>query len=333
MSRPLRIQYPGAWYHVMNRGLNHRRIFHNDVHRQLFFDLLSDIHKRYGVQTHAYCLMDNHYHLLLHTPNANISRAMRHLDGLYTQRFNRDEKRDGPLFRGRYKAILVEADPYLLQLTRYIHLNPVSAKLCSEPAAYAWSSYRAYLKHTKQPNWLYCDKALLQCSETQPIKYYREFVERKEIDENISKVFSKAQWPSHLGSGEWIERIKIEYETDILVDDEIPASKALMQNKQPDDIHVFMQNIATYYGVSLTALKHRGSRYEINIARNMLIYLAVECCGYENKKIAEAVGRLSGSGVSKIKKRMQEKLESDHLLQAELEELKQVVAPMSNVQT
>ena len=99
------------------------------THRIVFLNLLSEIHRRYRVEIHCYCLMDNHYHLLIRTPLANLSRAMRHLDGIYTQRFNRQTRTDGPLFRGRYKSILVECDNYLLQLSRYIHLNPVQAKI------------------------------------------------------------------------------------------------------------------------------------------------------------------------------------------------------------
>jgi putative transposase len=129
MVRPLRIEYPGAWYHVMNRGASRQKIFHNFNDFQLFLDLLSETSVRYQIQIHTYCLMSNHYHLLIHTPYANLGKAMRHLDGLYTVRHNRSFGKDGPLFRGRYKAILIEADNYLLHLSRYIHLNPVEAKI------------------------------------------------------------------------------------------------------------------------------------------------------------------------------------------------------------
>src|ERR1700733_6569213 len=108
MPRPLRIEYEDAWYHVMNRGANHQPIFYTEVHREIFINLLKEISEKYFVEIHAFCLMDNHYHLLINTPLPNLSRAMRHLDGLYTQRFNIMEKRDGSLFRGRYKSILIE---------------------------------------------------------------------------------------------------------------------------------------------------------------------------------------------------------------------------------
>ena len=121
MARPLRIGYPGAWYHVMNRGAGRRYIFKNNTHRHYFLSLLEDTQDRFHAEWHAYCLMGNHYHLLLRTPDANLQRIMRHLNGLYTQFFNRSERKDGPLFRGRYKAFLVDTQSYWLPLSRYIH--------------------------------------------------------------------------------------------------------------------------------------------------------------------------------------------------------------------
>src|SRR3990172_347533 len=108
MSRPLRIEFPGAYYHIMNRGLAHRDVFTGRSDRELFLNLLSECHEMWGMRVIAYCLLRNHYHLLIQTPQANLSRVMRHLDGLYTQRTNRRHQRDGPLLRGRYKAIVVD---------------------------------------------------------------------------------------------------------------------------------------------------------------------------------------------------------------------------------
>src|ERR1700690_4073526 len=110
MSRPLRIEFPGAFYHVMNRGAGRRNIFHSDSHFELFFDLLEQAHDQFKIEIHAFCLMNNHYHLLIKTPLPNLSKAMGFINGIYTQKYNKIEKTDGPLFRGRFKAILVEAD-------------------------------------------------------------------------------------------------------------------------------------------------------------------------------------------------------------------------------
>src|SRR5438132_2071692 len=105
MARPLRIEYEGAWYHVMNRGISHQAIYKTIDHRRMFLDLLAEISSKFFVEIHAYCLMENHYHLLLRTPFSNLGKAMRHLDGVYTRRYNISEGRDGPIFRGRYHAI------------------------------------------------------------------------------------------------------------------------------------------------------------------------------------------------------------------------------------
>ena len=129
MSRPLRIEYRGAHYHVMNRGTARQKIFLNDHDRQGFLDLLGETSQMWGLQVYAYCLMDNHYHLLVESADAGLSRVMRHLDGIYTQRFNRAHRRDGPLFRGRYRAIVIEPEEYFMAVARYIHRNPVDAQV------------------------------------------------------------------------------------------------------------------------------------------------------------------------------------------------------------
>ncbi len=118
MSRPLRIEYPGAWYHVMNRGASGRTIFRSDRDWHTFLSLLGDLAATFAVEVHAYCLMGNHYHLLIHTPRGILSGAMRHLNSLYTQRYNRFHRTDGPLFRGRFKAIVIDADTYLAVVSR-----------------------------------------------------------------------------------------------------------------------------------------------------------------------------------------------------------------------
>ncbi|MEE9153581.1 MAG: transposase [candidate division NC10 bacterium] len=154
MSRPLRIEFPGATYHVMNRGLAARPIFQTAADRATFLEGLGEVHARWGLQIFAYCLMRNHYHLCVQTPRVPLSRIMRHVDGVYTQRYNRRHRRDGPLFRGRYRAIVVEADRYLLAVMRYIHQNPVATDQVARPERYQWSSLRYYLSPHGRPLWL-----------------------------------------------------------------------------------------------------------------------------------------------------------------------------------
>ena len=143
MARPLRLEYPGALYHVTSRGNGKQRIFRHDKDRRYFLDLLDHIAQRFHFIFHAYCLMDNHYHLLVETPEGNLSRGMRQVNGIYTQRFNWKYKTTGHIFQGRYKAILVDKETYLLELARYVVLNPVRAHMTDTPEDWPWSSYRA----------------------------------------------------------------------------------------------------------------------------------------------------------------------------------------------
>lgn len=147
MARSLRIEYPNAWYHVMNRGRRGESIFTETSDNELFIALLQETSEMFDLRVSAYCLMSNHYHLLVQTPSANLSRAMRHINGVYTQRFNRSKKTDGQLFRGRYKSVLVEEDSHLLEVLRYIHRNPVRAKMCKSVYDYRWSSHRGYISN------------------------------------------------------------------------------------------------------------------------------------------------------------------------------------------
>ena len=154
MGRPLRIAFAGAHYHVTSRGNERRDVFKSQKDREQFLSYLESAVNRYGAVIHAYCLMSNHYHLLLETPAGNLSQITHHINGAYTNYFNVKRKRFGHLFQGRYKAILIEADAYAQELSRYIHLNPVRADIVSRPEAYQWSSYLDYIGERKSPEWL-----------------------------------------------------------------------------------------------------------------------------------------------------------------------------------
>jgi putative transposase len=143
VARPLRIEFPGAVYHLTSRGNEKRPIFLGDEDRKSFLNLLADVSARYHWICHAYCLMDNHYHLLMETPEGNLSIGMRQLNGVYTLAFNRRHGRVGHLFQGRFKAILIEKDSHLLEVCRYVVLNPVRAGAVENPERWRWSSYRA----------------------------------------------------------------------------------------------------------------------------------------------------------------------------------------------
>jgi putative transposase len=143
MTRPLRIEYPGAVYHVTSRGNENKAVFKDDQDRENFLNTLQHVNKRYNWLYHAYCLMTNHYHLLIETPDANLSLGMRQLNGVYTQLFNKRHKRTGHLFQGRFKGILIQKDSHLLEVCRYVVLNPIRAGMVESPEQWKWSSYRA----------------------------------------------------------------------------------------------------------------------------------------------------------------------------------------------
>ena len=154
MSRPLRLEFCGALYHVTSRGDRREAIYEDDEDRERFLQILGRVVLDFNWICHAYCLMDNHYHLLIETPDGNLSKGMRQLNGVFTQASNRRHGRGGHLFQGRYKAIVVDADTYLLELARYIVLNPVRAGMVADPGEWPWSSYRAMLGQASCPPWL-----------------------------------------------------------------------------------------------------------------------------------------------------------------------------------
>lgn len=178
MARPLRLEYAGALYHVTARGDHRQQIFRDKPDRQTHLSVLGDVCSRFNWIVHAYCQMTNHYHLVVETPDGNLSKGMRQLNGVYTQRFNRRHGVVGHLFQGRYKAILVQKDTYLLALSGYVVLNPVRAGMVKDPKEWEWSSYRATVGDAKSPVWLDGDWLLSQfdSDRNRAIAAYRRFV-------------------------------------------------------------------------------------------------------------------------------------------------------------
>jgi REP element-mobilizing transposase RayT len=207
MARPLRIEYPGALYHITSRGNARSPIFEDHRDRREFLMILEDVVGRYNWLCHAFCLMDNHYHLLVETVDGNLSLGMRHLNGVYTQAFNRRHDRVGHVFQGRFKAILVEQESYLLELRRYVVLNPVRAGIVKDPGAYKWSSYQSTGGLVKPAPFLRVNWILDQFGKTprEAQKEYRRFV-RAGIKEPSPWDELKAQ--CILGSKEFIEKLR-----------------------------------------------------------------------------------------------------------------------------
>ena len=178
MSRPIRIEFTDALYHVTSRGDRREDIFEDDEDRLMFSSSLEQAIVRFNWICHAWCLMDNHYHLLIQTPDGNLSKGMRQLNGVYTQANNRRHRRVGHLFQGRFKAVLVDGDAYLLELTRYVVLNPVRAGMVKKPADWPWSSYRVSVGLEPAAPWLSVDGLLAQFSQRRSLaqQRYAQFV-------------------------------------------------------------------------------------------------------------------------------------------------------------
>ena len=285
MSRPIRIEYEDACYHVMNRGRARQNIFHDEGYYEAFMVGLVEAHQRFGIQIMCYCLMSNHYHLLLKTPEANLGRAMRHINGVYTQRHNRLKQTDGSLFRGRYKAICVEEDSYQLQLSRYIHLNPLAAKIIKKTEDYPWSSYSYYATQKRPPEWLYQQEIFGQLHVKSRLREkYRSYVELG-VDEEIARFYSKGNRLPYLGSEVFRDWAYAQRETD-----EIDVSKNEIQLFRPSMDEIVVR-VAKIFNVSEESiLKSQRGRVKNNIPRWVAMYLSQEIGGKKLSAIAKTFG-------------------------------------------
>lgn len=207
MARQLRLEFPGAIYHVTSRGNARNPIFLDDEDRVLFQNCLGEVVARFGWLCHAYCLMDNHYHLLIETPDGNLSLGMRQLNGVYTQRFNRRHGRVGHVFQGRFKAIVVDRDSYLLELCRYVVLNPIRAGMVEQIEHYAWSSYLATMGLAGLPGWLETDWVLGQFAKTRAAarRRYAEFVAE---GEGLPSPWPAVRGQALLGPEAFVEKMR-----------------------------------------------------------------------------------------------------------------------------
>jgi len=320
MARPLRIEYPGAWYHVMNRGRRHEDIFTDKTDYTLFIDLLKELAELFQVRISAYCLMGNHYHLLLNTPQGNLSRCMQRLNSVYTQRYNRRHGYDGPLFRGRYKSILVSADNYLLQLVRYIYKNPVRAGMAKAMEDYPWSSYPGYLSYAQKWNWLNKDPIfeLLTPKQKGRLGEFVKFMEREDSEET-TRLFSLKRLPAVFGPNNFIARIKEAHYSD-KHNYEVPASKQLAPEAE-----TIIEAVCRYYAVSPQNLL-TSRRGIFNKPRAVAVYLIRQLRGDELNAIKPLFGINTYSTVSSIIQKVGNMVTRDRKLRIEVNELKEILS-------
>lgn len=320
MSRPLRIEYPGAVYHVMNRGLNQNLIFLDRKDYEIFLATLEEGCRLFDVVVYAYCLMPNHYHLLIRTPSGNLSRFMRHLNGVYTQRFNREHGRDGPLYRGRFKGILVQEDSYLIEVVRYIHKNPVKAKLVERLSQFKWSSHKSYTGEKSPMPGLDASFVLQYFSRNRgkAVELYRRFMSEMPGEE-IEEFYASKKQGSILGDGDFLEHIKEKY----LLSDPLPnieiKEKANIRGEK--FIKRIKKDVCRLFGVKENELL-KGKRGTDNIARQSALALSKELSGMKLSEIGHHFGYTSYRTVGAHCLNFQEKLMTDKSLRKKITALK-----------
>ncbi len=286
----------------MNRGRRGENIFISKEDYWSFIDLLKELNEVFNVNIAAYCLMTNHYHLLVQTPHANLSRSMRHLNGIYTQSYNRRHGCDGQLFRGRYKSIVVESDSYALELVRYIHRNPLDTGLVDNLQKYQWSTHKIYLSDAKKWKWVYKDYILKLFSKSKPesMRLYRQFV-LKETAEDINRIFGRRNQPSVLGDKSFIEKIKEKYfnPRDFI---EIPATRSLAP-----DADKIKSEVCDAYNIQEAEL-YLARRGYFNEPRNVAVYLTRHLRNATLDQVGEQFGIGKYSTVSSIVERVKNDL-------------------------
>jgi REP element-mobilizing transposase RayT len=283
-------------------------VFQSTRDREKYLSYLESAHERYGAVIHVYCLMGNHYHLLLETPRGNLSQIIHHINGAYTTYFNIKRDRSGHLFQGRFKGILVDKDAYCKELSRYIHLNPVRAGIVKSPSEYPWSSYRYFIGKHKKPDWLTMELVLGDFGGDGRTAYrrYREYVERRETN-GLESPFKRVIASTFLGSEEFINQIRMEYLEKKKIDKRnIPAIKKVLRGPSLEDIE---KAVVQVLGKDRT------------LYRKMCIYLSHQYSGMRLEEIGAHFGMKSGA-ISQLSRRFKERIKGDEGLGRILSKIK-----------
>ena len=309
MGRSLRIEYPGALYHITSRGNARQRTFLDEADRLKFLEIIKDYHDRYGILIHSYALMDNHYHLVIETPGANLVKVMHGINGRYTSYFNRTHSRSGHLFQGRYKAILVDKKPYLLQLSRYVHLNPVRAGVVEHPELYQWSSYPGYIGKGKKYEWIEYSWMLSQFGSQAGVaeKKYRIYTEEAlegEVESPLKNVYGQVM----LGGDEFIKKIRGMLKGK-------PLDHQIVERKRLQVLpthHAVIKAVAETFAAKEAEIRKRGKKN--SVARKTAIYLVQRYTGISNEAIGKLFGGIHFTAVSKVSARLREEMQRDKTL-------------------
>lgn len=307
MARPLRVEYEGATYHVTARGNERKKIFNSGRDYDKFIEYVTDAREKYRFLLHAYVLMGNHYHLIVETPEGNLSRVMHYINSSYTTYTNIKRKRCGHLLQGRFKAILIDKDSYLLELSRYLHLNPVRAKIVDTPQAYRYSSYQAYINdngadliHTETILGMMSGKG------NKARKRYRDFVDAG-INCESKNPLKNVYGGMILGDEIFIRGILQRLKYNEVSGEEVSNRKDLRRRLEPQEV---LNAVSTYFRLSGDeVLSDRRSS-----ARKAFVYLLKKYAAIGNREICEMVGCTSISAATKICRGLEQTLEKDATL-------------------
>ncbi|MBN2581341.1 MAG: transposase [Pirellulales bacterium] len=292
MARPLRIQFAGAIYHVMSRGIERRAIVRDDADRQRRLDWLRRTVETHGWRLHAFVLMNNHDHLFVETPEPNLAAGMQYYNGSYTSYFNRRHRRVGHLFQGRYRGHLIDEEGYFLEVSRYLHLNPVRARLVRRPEDWPWSSFAGYRQVRRTLSWVTYHRVLGEFG-TDSLKArraYERFV-RAGIDDLPSSPFTDAVAGLIVGSTEFVARIR-----GLLKDrPEDPALPQVQRLKRRPTLEEIVATVSSHFGQSQAGWP--SGRRVGDLRRAMAAHLARRIYGYPATAVAAALGYRGHSSV------------------------------------
>ena len=317
MARQWRIEYPGAFYHILSRGNERQEIFRSDDDREMFLDLIGDFSDRFQIDMIAYVLMGNHYHLLLKTPNGNLSRSMQWLGTTYTRKFNNRHNRSGHLFQGRYKSILVENDHYLMRLSCYIHRNPLRAGIVNRLTDYPWSSYLSYGYARKTPEWL--KTGLILNSMSQGSDSHRQYRSKvQQYSDEAGSIWEDVQHGLLFGSQDFAADIRSRFISDEKYP-ELPQYNRMAKAISPNEI-LKRAEAALDFDLEAAVAQKRISAGEKD-KRDLLIYLLWESGRWTNQEIGSCFG-LTYSAVSQRVSDTGKRLEQNKELMAAFAALK-----------
>ena len=313
MARPLRVEYEGATYHVTARGNERKKIFNSGRDFDKFMEYMTDAREKYRFLLHAYVLMGNHYHLIIETPEGNLSRVMHYINSSYTTYTNIKRKRCGHLFQGRFKAILIDKDSYLLELSRYLHLNPVRAKIVETPQAYRYSSYQAYINNGTDLINTGTILGMMSGKRTEARKRYQDFVDAGincEPENPLKNVYGGMILGNEIFIRDTLQRLK----DNEVSGDEVSNRKDLRRGFEPKEV---LNVVSSYFRLSGDeVLSDRRSS-----ARKAFVYLLKKYAAIGNREICEMVGCSSVSAATKICRGFEQILEKDAALRKSIKTL------------